>query len=359
MAKYFMLQIPMTPHPIHTIIIYPRPHADTISAVWLLRTFGEQHFPGIGSAKVDYWNQVPEGKTADAYETEGIILVDLGGGKFDHHHDTHDAKKECASTLIAKYLGIDQDPALKKLLTYVKRDDLEGKGIVSRDVIDRAFGLSAIIMNLNRDYPEYPDFVIDTVSRIYHAHYHEEYKRKVLMPQEWDNLQKTGKAARFNVMTPQRPLHVVMIETDSKALIGFLRAIKSVQADVVVQKTNSGHINIVTRQVTPRLDLRSTIAAIRKEEAAAKHMHFTNISEADWEKPARFKGVEEWYYDTAANTLQNGGADTTGITPTKLPLAKIRAILQQTLPQSVPDIHQLQPIKSLRLNDLPKRSPRQ
>lgn len=356
-----MLETSVTPRPIHTIVIYPRPHADTICAIWLLRTFGEQHFPGVGAATIDYWNQVPAGKSADDWEAEGTLLIDLGGGKFDHHHDTHDAKSDCASTLIAKYLGLDQDPALKKLLAYVKRDDLEGRGTVSKDTIDRAFGLSAIIMNFNRDYPEYPDFVIDTVSRIYHAHYHEEYKRKVLMPQEWQDLQRVGKATRFNVMTAQRPLHVVMIETDSKAMIGFLRAVKSVQADVVVQKTSSGHVNIVTRQVAPRLDLRATIAVIRREEVAAKQMSLGNVPQETWEKPARMSGVEEWYFDTAANTLQNGGADTSGITPTRLSLIKLHDVLQKTLPQSLPDVHQFQPQSSrhISLNELPPRPAQQ
>lgn len=347
----------MTPRPIHAIVIYPRPHADTICAIWLLRTFGEQHFPGAGAATIKYWNQVADGKSADDWETEGVLLIDLGGGKFDHHHDTHSTKSDCASTLIAKYLGIDQDPALRKMLTYVKRDDLEGKGIISKDIVDRAFGLSAIIMNLNRDYPEHPDFVIDTVSRIYHAHYHEEYKRKVLMPQEWQELQKQGKVMRFSVLTPQRPLHIVMVETDTKAMIGFLRAVKSVQADVVVQKTSSGHINIVTRQVSPRLDLRATIAAIRKAEATAKNMNLSATTQEEWEKPARMSGVEEWYFDTAANTLQNGGVDTSGITPTRLSLATLRDMLQQTLPTSLPAITQSQP-RPIRLSDLPQRPPK-
>ena len=179
----------MTPQPIHTIVLYPRPHPDNIVALYLLREFGEQHFPGIRQAQIQFWPSVPPGKTADDWEREGVLMIDIGGGKFDHHQEEHTNDKEtCATTLAARYLGIHEKPELKKLLEYVRRDDLEGKGIVSKDPIDRAFGLSAIIMNLNRDYPDHPEYVVDVVTRIFAAHYHEEYRRKVLVPQEWEQL---------------------------------------------------------------------------------------------------------------------------------------------------------------------------
>lgn len=320
----------MTPTPIHTIVIYSRPHADTIAAIFLLRYFGNQHFPGIENATVEFWNTVKAGKTIDEWEEAGYVLVDMGGGKFDHHQEDHTAKKDCASTLIARYLGIDTDPALKRLLQYVKRDDLEGRGIVSKDVIDRAFGLSAIIMNLNRDYPDHPEYVVDIVSRIYLAHYHEQYRRLVLMPQEWAELQATGKATRFDITAAARTLHVAMVESDSKALVGFLRAIKEVQADIVVQRRSSGHINIVTRQTSERIDLRPAIALLRAAEARKQGRTITH-EQQELEKPGRLASVPEWYFDTAATTLQNGGADTTGIEPTQLTLANIQAILTKTL----------------------------
>lgn len=317
---------------IHTIVIYPRPHVDNICAIFLLREFGQERFPGIREAQIEYWNTVPSGKSADQWEGEGYLLVDLGGGKFDHHYDDHTSvKKDCSSTLIARYLGIEDKLELKKLLTYVKRDDLEGRGIVSKDVIDRAFGLSAVVMNLNRDYPDHPDYVIDIVGRIFLAHYHEEYRRKVLLPQEWKRLQEEGKAFHFEIMAEPAPLRVVMVESDTKALIGFLRAIKDVQADVVVQRTLSGHTNIVTRQQRSRLNLLPVIAALRRAEAYKKGFDISGFTQEQMEKPGRLEGIEEWYFDTAANTLQNGGAAAKGIPPTSLELAEIRSLLEKTL----------------------------
>lgn len=327
----------MEPRPIHTVVLYPRPHPDNIIGLWLLREFGKEAFPGIHEAKIAFWNKMPPEKSADDWEMEGYLLIDMGGGKFDHHHDVHiQNKRECASTLIAAYLGIEQRPELKKLLEYVRRDDLEGKGTISKDVIDRAFGLSAIVMNLNRDYPEHPEFVIDTVTRIVVAHYHEEYRRKVLMPKEWEQLKADGKAKQIGIPTAAGVVNVVSIETDSKSMVGYLRAVKDIQADIVVQRQTSGNTNIVTRQTTPRLNLKPVISALRIAEAKKKNLSLSGISASELEKPTRLEGIDEWYFDTAANTLQNGGVAAEGVAPTQLTIAEVVAILEQTIPQAIP-----------------------
>ena len=48
------------------------------------------------------------------------------------------------------------------------------------------------------------------------------------------------------------------------------------------------------------------------------------------EKPGRMEQVDEWYYDTAANTLQNGGAAAAGIEPTALSLLDIEHIMSES-----------------------------
>ena len=322
----------MNPQHVHTVVMYPRPHPDPICALFLLREFGQAHFPGIGEAKVEYWNKMPTDKTSDQLEAEGYLLIDAGNGKFDHHHTSHGPKNDCASTLVAKYLGVDQKPELRKLLQYVKRDDLEGKGIVSKDLIDRAFGLSALIMNLNRDYPDHPDYVLGMVYRIFLAHYHEEYRRKVLMPQEWETLQRTGKAAQFSVTRNGRIYKIIMVESDSTTLVGFLRAVKTIQADIVVQRRSSGHTNIITNQNKGGpIDLRPLVKLIRQQEAQSRNISLGQHSAEDLEKPGRIPEIPEWYFDTAAKTLQNGGAASAGISPTLLTLEDLKIAITNTL----------------------------
>lgn len=314
---------------VKAVVMYPRPHPDPICALFLLREFGADKFPGVREAKLEFWNALPEGRSTAELEAEGYVLIDVGGGKFDHHQASD--SYETAATLVAKDLGVADLPALKKLLTYVRRDDLEGRGIVSKDVVDRAFGLSAITMNLNRAYPGHPEYVVEMVLRILAAHYLEEYTRKVLLPREWERLLREGKVWQFRVAAAQGPIRVVVLESDTVALVGFVRAVQAIRADVVVQRRSSGHTNIVTRQREPRLDLRPVVAALRQAEARLLGVSLEGFSPEQLFAAGRLEAVPMWYYDTAANTIQNGGAAPEGVLPTRLSLARVQAVLEQSL----------------------------
>lgn len=326
----------IVPTPIHTIAIYRRLHTDNICAIFLLKEFGEEFFPGVKNANVEFWDKVPDEKNADDFEKEGYLLVDMGDGKFDHHEEGHTQKTECASTLIAKFLKIDEQPALKKLLTFVKRDDLEGRGIVSKDIIDRMFGLPALILNLAKTYPDSPEYVVDIVIRIFQAHYYEQYRRTVLMPMELEQLKNEGKISIEDISAGNEKLRVVFVESDSDTLAGFLRAYQEVSADIVVIRRSSGHINIITKDRKPRVNFRETIALLRMNESQKKGATI-KVDKETLEKPGRLDEVPEWYYDTAANSLQNGGA-AMNIEATKLDLADVKDILYKTLPNSLPTI---------------------
>lgn len=265
-------------------------------------------------------------KTPQQYEAEGMLLVDLPGSRFDHHIETHDKKTECASTLVAKYLGIINNPELKKVLMFAKRDDLEGKGTISIDPLDRAFGLPGIIMSMNRVHVNHPNAILDLVISIYEAHVYEEYKRTVEMPQEWKELKAQGIAKEVVVPAMQGPMLLVYLTSDNTSLPGFIRAYR--KADVVVQRRISGHTNILTRQDKDyRLDLRPIISRIRVAEAKAGSV--TLAADTVLDKPGKVDGVPEWYYDTAANTLQNGGVNPQGVPATKLSLEEIARLVQE------------------------------
>lgn len=332
----------MLPIPIQKIVLYARPHVDNIAALFLLRELGRDAFPGIERANLEFWSSVQPGKSSEEYEAEGTLLIDMGGGRFDHHHTDHQSNtaKTTASQLVIEYLGYDQHPVFKRLLEFVRRDDIEGRGIVSKDPIDRAFGLPSIIMNLNRNYPEHPEYVVDMVIRIFQAWYAEEYRRKVTMPQEWAELQAKGLAKKLTIPTSVRPMNVILIQSDSTTIAGFLRAVNDIQADLVIQRTSTGHTNIISRQDRDRqqekLNLVPLVIAIRKAEAKKKNMIALLQPNVDLGKPGRIEGLAEWYFDTAANTMQNGGASAQGVTPTSLTIDEIEALLSTALAAAVP-----------------------
>lgn len=318
--------------PVHTIAIFPKIQADTAVAVYLLKTFGASAFPGIDRADVAFMAAPPADKSPEELERNGTLLVDLGG-MFDHHRANMESgtRTECVSTLIAKHLGIADRQALRKILTWAKRDDLEGKGTVSEDSIDRAFGLSGIIMNLNRALGDQPGRALDYVLPLLHYHVVEETKRAEELPREWEALQQNGKGRTFKLRQGSADLKCVAIETENTALPGFLRAAK--RMDLIVQRRASGHTNVLTQQVRS-IDLRPVIAALRAAEAAKRGLEL-GTDRAALERPGKLEPVELWYYDDAANTIQNGGVSPGDIPATALSLDEVLDIVRESIPKGI------------------------
>jgi hypothetical protein len=324
--------MPSQPLAVNTIAIFPKIQADTATAIYLLKSFGERAFPGIQQAPIAFWTAIPAGQTAQEIEAAGTLLVDLGG-RFDHHlaNERSGKREDCVSTLIAKHLGVDKHPALKKLLAWAKRDDLEGKGTVSADSLDRAFGLSGIIMNLNREYNAAPNRVLDVVLPILDAHVREEIRRTVELPKEWDEMQKSGKAELLNLRQGNAEIAVAAVQSDNIALPGFLRAAK--QVDFIIQRRSTGHTNIITKQ-DRSIDLRPIIEGLRVAEATARGFKL-DVPRNELQGPGRVGKLEMWYYDTAGNTIQNGGVSPEGVDPTKLSFEQVVQIVKDTLPRGV------------------------
>jgi len=288
----------------YTKIILPtRTQPDTLIGIFILKKFGEEKFPGIKEVKVYFWQIVPEGETTESLDQKGIILIDLGGGRFDHHGKR---TQTTASDLIAGYLGVQDDSALVKLLEYARRDDFFGKGTISTDPLDRAFGLTALIAALNKSLVKDPGRVVDIVMPMFIAHYNEEVRRTKELPQEFKKKLDSGEVETFEVKQRDKKLKVVTVTSESGSLAGYLRSQSGGRFDVVAQWLPSGHVNILTRP-TKRVDLRSLAALLRMEEATQAGVEL-EMSAHELARPGRIKEVSEWYYDPATNSIQNGGA---------------------------------------------------
>lgn len=305
------------------IILPVRPQPDTIVAVFLLKRYGEEKFPGIKGADIDFVPLLPENKTTEDYRNEGVVLIDLGGGEFDHHSKSI---QTTASDLVSSYLEISDDPAISKLLEYARRDDFYGKGTISNDPIDRAFGLSALVTALNKSLPNNPKKVIDIVTPLIIAHHNEEKRRYEDFPKEVEEKRAQNKAQEFVVKQHKKKLKVIAIESNNVGLSGFLRSQMGGRYDVIVQKNSNGHVNILTRP-TKRVDLRKLVALIRLAENSANGIE-TNANRAELMMPGRFEGVKNWYYDTATNSILNGGTVSQNeIEPTKIEWKKLVRIV--------------------------------
>jgi len=309
----------------NTILLPTRPQPDTIAGIFLLKVFGKSKYPGVENASVGVLSDLPKGETADSLAKKGNLLIDVGGSRFDHHNK----KGTTASQLIAQDLGIDKNAALTKLLNYAERDDKYGRGTISQDPLDKAFGLSGLIAVLNKALPTEPEKVVNYVIPLLKAHYVEERKRTEDLPKEFEERIQNGTAEVVQARHKGKNIRFATLESDNPSMTGWLRSAEGVRADVVVQKTSAGHVNITTRPLK-RIDLRWAAALLRKEEADRRNRS-VNLSAADFMRTGRIEEVPEWYYDRATNSMLNGGIIPKGVEPTAIEFEMIKELVKEGL----------------------------
>lgn len=284
------------------IYIPTRPQPDTVVAIFLLKRFGKERFIGIEEANVEVHPQLPENETFDSLLTKHIIAIDLGGGALDHH-----GTEECTSERMAKFLGVENDPALKRLLEYARRDDKLGKGIVSTDPIDRALGLSGLIASLNKMHTGNPTAVVEAVLPLLEAHYFSARQHHVELPQELEAKKKSGAYEERNAAQGHKKLLIAYVVSDKPSMPTFLRSPQGPRADIVVLKAeNTNHFSILSRQER-NIHLSKVAALIRMREAELAHVAISD-DETYLEQTGRINEVPQWYYDPMTNSVLNGGA---------------------------------------------------
>jgi len=313
----------------YTRIILPsRPQPDTLIGIFFLKTFGREKYPGIDEATVEILASLPEGENEKSLQEKGVLLIDIGGGEFDHH-----TKENTASRLIAQNLGIADNPVFTKLLSYAERDDKYGIGTISKDPLDRAFGLSGLITALNKSISQNPNEVTEYILPLLIAHYLEEKRRIEDLPKEYQEKLETGKAQEIEVKHKGKNVFLITLESDSPSIAGWLRSSAGKKADVVVQKMSSGYINILTKQFK-KIDLRNTISFIRQAETDPTKQ---KLNTSELSAPGRINSVPNWYYDRATNSLLNGGLNPQGVEATKIPFEKIHQLVVQGLESTKPN----------------------
>lgn len=309
-----------------TFLLPTRPQTDTICSIFLFKKFGEEKFPGIGNAKVEVRHQLAEGQTFESMVKEHYIPLDLGGGTLDHHNTD-----KCTTELASEYLEVSDDPALGRLLQFTRRDDKEGKGILSTDPIDRAFGLPGMIASLNKLYSTDPNKVVDTVLPLLEAHYNSAQEHHVELPKEVETRKRDGTYREVQAIQGSKKLKVAFVISSKISMPGFLRSDKGSRMDVVVQKMEgSNHYSILTRQER-KINLSQIMALIRLRELQLRGNNLPEDAEYV-SKTGRIDEVPYWYYDPATNSLLNGSAHNKNVEESQIPWEEFQKIVLGGLP---------------------------
>lgn len=303
----------------HTIVTHKSPHLDEIAAIWFFRRFGERQFPGINTAKVDFWStggESPDGRPAEDYEREGVLLVGIGGGRFDEHSTIERERKEgeCSATLVAKALGIDDEPFLERILKFIINRDLNGTG--------HPFDIASIVKVLHQQCPDDPERVMDWAMTALEAKYQEQLGFFIATKADFEE-----NAEIEEIPGPKgRILKMATIVSDDPQMGKFARSTFGGQVDIVIQQRSSGNVQIFTNKRSG-LVLYGVVQMIRLAEQEAKGQIVTT----DWKELAlegKVAGAEEWYLQKAGQMLLNGSLTATQVSPTKIPLEKIQEIVR-------------------------------
>lgn len=107
----------------HTVLSH-RFHWDEVVAYVLFLLFGYRMGIDISGAKIEFIknNRLPDGKTVEQLDAEGYLVLGEGDGRFDEH-GRRNADKICCAVLVARFLGIENHPALRGLLQEVCKFD--------------------------------------------------------------------------------------------------------------------------------------------------------------------------------------------------------------------------------------------
>jgi hypothetical protein len=296
---------------ITTIVLPTRPQPDTIVAIFLLKKFGQDMFPGIATATIVV--------DPNATKTDGHLLIDVAGGELDHH-----GTDKCATELVATKLMVSDNPELRNVIAYARRDDTKGQGTISKDNLDRTFGLSGLIAALNKKHTEDTNTIVNAVIPLLEAHYSNSYEHYVAIPSQIKELTTSKEFISHTLQQPIRNMLVGFITSDHVGLPGYLRSNTGGNYRVVVQRRSTGHVNILTKQ-DPKINLSRLMAAIRLRELQ------TQNQDSDDEAVLAVTGVHpdvpKWYYDTATNSLLNGGVTPDAIDATKIEWNELQAIV--------------------------------
>lgn len=311
----------------HTIVTHERPHVDEIVAIWLLKTFGEEKFPGICTATIEYWacGKSPDGRSAEEYEQGGILCLGIGGGRFDEH-PTADAKrkeKECTATLVAKALGIENDRTFERILRYAVNNDLRG----ATSPLDLAY----VVQAYHEQHPDDPEAIIEWATLALDTEY-EKQRRFLATEKEFREKAVIDEIPVLDL--GGKPLKMVTIESDNEQMGKFARSEHGCGAAIVVQKNRRGNVVILTDHKFG-IKLFDVARMVRLAELREKG----DTTRTDWDalgSEGKVRGVEEWFFHLKLKALLNGSLTAPDTVPTRIALDEIRKLVRVGLSRLLP-----------------------
>ena len=297
---------------IRAIVTHPTPDLDALLCIYLLRRFGGHAYQGSSQCALRFLTpaQVEANGGAEAMESAGNLVVDLGGGRFDNHPRGDEAGDLDASAaeLVAEHLRVRRRPELEKLLAFCSRQDLKGESLRSRDPVDHAVALPAILDGFNQLHPDDGEVVYRLAEPVFDA--------IVAIEKAWfDALDDAGRALRTEV----DGVVVLAMESASKAAA---RAGRYSGADLlVVRYLPQGYAAYTSRRNGPLRGMTFEGLAARVRQAEGEAVGVPPSGDL------RAVGMHGgWFLHQSRRILNKGSPKAPDVPPTRLALADLHSL---------------------------------
>lgn len=306
---------------IHKIYSHEHPDLDSILCIYLLKRYGAAKYEGIEEAALHFFpaGKLPNGKSPEELEEEGILVVDMGGGRLDTHptaeNENLHKSDTCAAMLVARDLGLTKRRELKKLLTYVFRNDVQGRSISSGDPVDHAVSLTNILRGTNLvNSKDYEKTVIQTM----HV-----FDSIVATEKDWFSAIDT-----FDDLANIEEVHGAKIVTIESRHGATIKASRWKGSDFTIfRHADTKHTTLLLNNRGALKDISLIFIAekLRRLEALARD------EEVDDSKIKKFGKHYGWFLHTSDKLLLNGSPKAPDVEPSKLSLEQISEAVIEAL----------------------------
>jgi len=297
---------------IEKVFTHERPHLDEMVAIWLLYRFGEKIFPGVSESAhpdlIQYLKtggQLPDGRTTADYENEGMLLIGVGGGRFDEHPSEGSGRKkdQCSATLIAEALGLSNKPEFEKILKMTSDNDLKG----SAD----PFGIAYIAKSMH-------DQEVDPAAVLRWVFFALDVKCAEQRKFHYETRLEFSVSASIKKISGPfgSEISIAVVKSDNSQMSNFARSKYGGEVSIVLQRRSTKNVAITNNQKFG-IKMTDLVRMIRVAERKSKGI----ITPMDWkllEAEGRVEGAEEWWYQEKTGAILNGSPTATDVSPTKL-----------------------------------------
>lgn len=326
------------------LVTHNRPHPDEIVMLWLAGTFpNDDYFRGVpdflNMRKIEHTNlaDIPlhirsktglfENRNWLANWQRGIRLFGTGGGPLDEHivAGQERIKGESGATLMARLLGVNKDPTLRSLLSYIFQNDTAA-------VRQGNFDLAGFVQRGYRRHggdvlPGSPEDKANQLIIIKRTliELNEYYENELLRFRAGSEFKEHGHLRIIG--DDKNVVNIAVIISANPYMSAHTR--KNLHAAITIQKNSKGNIIIMSDQSQIPPDVMKELAASIREEEAQKWNRPLPRDENDFYSEGAILCAPEWYF--IYGNIFNGTESAPGVEPTGLPLKRIESLAAEVI----------------------------